>query len=127
MPFPNVLVDRLVDPVAARLAPDLVMNKMLHANDLVLLDQSAAVRTRIQGDGPWVVESSGGLLVRYLRRGGTLLYVANEATLNERGRWQAVSLARRNILDVVRARIVWFGREIQEEPSGSADPSGVRD
>jgi hypothetical protein len=127
MPFPSSLVDPLVGPVAARLAPDLVMHRLLAANDVVLLDQNAAIRTEIKGNGPWVVESSGGLLVRYLRKGGTLLYIANEATLDDAARWQAISLVRHNILDVVRARIVWFGREIQEEPSGSAEPAGGSD
>jgi hypothetical protein len=127
MPFPGSLVDPLVDAVAARLAPDLVMSNSLRANDLVLLDRSVTARTNVSGRGPWVVALGGGLLVRYLRRGGTLLYIVDEATLSEPARWQAVPLARRNILDVVRARIVWFGREIQEEPSGSADPARLGD
>ena len=127
MPFLSSLVDPLVGAVAGRLAPDLVMHRLLHANDLVLLDQNAAVRAEAGGNQPWVVESSGGLLVRYLRRDGASLYIANEATLDDRARWQAVPLAGRNILDVVRARIVWFGRKIQEEPSGSAEPAGSVD
>jgi hypothetical protein len=127
MPFPATLVVGLIDPVAARLAPDLVMPKALAANDLVLLDQNPAVRANPQGAGTWVVFVNGILSVRYLRRGGTLLYVANEQTLKDPARWQAIPLARQNILDVVRARIVWFGREIQEEPSRPSDPPGDGD
>jgi hypothetical protein len=127
MPFPRALVDSLVNPVAARLAPDLVMNRALSANDMVLLDQNPVVRTSTQGGGPWVVVTSGGLSVRYLRRGGTLLYIANETNLKEPARWQAIPLAQRNILDVVRARIVWFGREIQEAPAGSPDTASLGD
>jgi hypothetical protein len=127
MPFASSLVDRLVGPVAARLAPDLVMHRLLQANDLVLLDQNVAVRAEMKGNGPWVVESSGGLLVRYLRKGTASLYIVNEATLNDPARWQAIALGRRSILDVVRARIVWFGREIPEEPSGPAEPAGGGD
>jgi hypothetical protein len=127
MPFLSSLVDPLVGAVAGLLAPDLVMHRLLEANDLVLLDQNAAIRAEAGGDAPWVVESSGGLLVRYLRRDGASLYIANEATLDDRARWQAVPLARRNILDVVRARIVWFGRKIPEGPLGSADEAGGGD
>lgn len=127
MPFPRGLVDRLVNPVAARLAPDLAMPRSLSGNDLVLLDQNPELRSRPQGSGAWVVMSQGILAVRYLRRGGTVLYVATEQSLKDPARWQPVSLARNNILQVVRARIVWFGREIQEEQSGPPDPAGSRD
>ncbi len=127
LPFPASLVQGLIDPVAARLAPDLVMPKALKANDLVLLDQNPVVRQAAQGAGNWVVQVNGTLSVRYLRKGGTLLYVVNESTLKDPARWQAIPLAKQNILDVVRARIVWFGREIEEEPSGSSEPSGERD
>jgi hypothetical protein len=127
MPFPAALVDGLIDPIAARLAPDLVLPRALAANDLVLLDQNRETRAAIDRAGPWVVAANGGLSVRYLRRGGTLLYIANEANLKEPARWQAIPLARENILDVVRARIVWFGRKIQEEASGSSDQARSRD
>jgi hypothetical protein len=127
IPFSGALVRSLVNPVAARLAPDLVMSRSLQANDLVLLDQGPEVRTNVPGTGPWVIAAGAGLLVRYVRRVGAQIYIADEATLGDPSRWQAIALGRRNILDVVRARIVWFGREIQEEPSGSADPAGVGD
>jgi hypothetical protein len=127
MPFPALLVDSLVDPVAARLAPDLLLPRALAANDLVLLDQNPAVRTSVQGSGAWVVYVNGVLSVRYLRRGGTLLYVANESNVKDPARWHAIPLARQNILDVVRARIVWFGREIHEETPRPADPPGGGD
>lgn len=94
MPLPRSLVDPLVGPVAARLAPDLVMHRLLRANDIVLLDQNAAIRADVKGSGPWIVESSGGLLVRYLRRDGSSLFIGNAAARNDRVRWQAVSPAR---------------------------------
>jgi hypothetical protein len=93
---------------------------------LALLDRNPAVRTSIKGNGAWVVALNGGLLVRYVRIVDSQLYVADEATWGDPSRWLAIPPGR-NILDVVRARIVWFGREIQEEPSGSFDASGVCD
>lgn len=123
MPMPEWLLKGLVDPVAARLAPDLVMPRALAANDLVLLDQNPAVRIAPGGGGAWIVADATGLRVRYLRMGGTRLYVANETTLEDPGKWQSLPLQGRNILDIVRARIVWIGREMETEPAGPSDPA----
>jgi hypothetical protein len=122
--LPQSLIGRVVDPVAARLGPDLVLPKALAAHDLVLLDQNPAIRSAPGCSGIWVVSESSGLRVRYLRTEGSRLLIANEATLEDPRKWQAVPLERRNILDVVRARIVWMGREMERESAGPADPAG---
>lgn len=124
-PFPEPLLTGLVDPLAARLGPDLVLPRGLAALDLVLLDQNPLVRSSPSGDtGVWVVKEGSSLSVRYLRRGGTLLYVANEATHNQPECWRAVPLAQRNILDIVRARIVWTSREMEKSAAGPPDAAG---
>ena len=69
----------------------------------------------MRGGGPWVVADDSGLRARYVRTGGSLVYIASEATLAEPRKWQAVPTAERNILDIVMARVVWIGREIQEQ------------
>jgi hypothetical protein len=127
MPMPERLLKDLIEPVVARLAPDLVMPKALAAQDLALLDQNPASRSAPGGNGAWVVALGAGLQVRYLRTAGTCLYVANEATIEDPERWQAIPLQGRNILDVVRARIVWIGREMETEPAEQADPAGQGD
>lgn len=118
IPLPAGLVRELVEPVAARLAPDLVLPRMVQANDLVLLDRNPAVRSSAPGAGLWVVADEGGHRVRYLRTGGSLLYIVTEATLAEPRNWRAVSLVNREILEVVVARIVWMSREFSD--SGEA-------
>lgn len=124
-PLPESLLRGLVDPVAARLGPDLVLPNALAAHDLVLLDQNPSVRSEPHGTaGVWVVKEGAGLSVRYLRMRGTSLCLANEVTLEDPHQWHSIPLAGRNILDIVRARIVWMGREMEEEPPGSADPAG---
>jgi len=125
-PFPLSLTKTLISPIAARLAPDLVMPAGLRPNDLVLLDQNPTVRQNPGGRAMWAVAKKGGIRVRYVKTGGSLIYLASEATLREPSKWQSVTLQGRNILDVVRARIVWIGREMETEPAGPADPAGGR-
>ena len=123
-PLPESLLRGLVDPLAARLGPDLVLPRALAAHDLVLLDQNPSVRSEPGGGASvWVVKESASLSIRYLRMRGTSLCLANEVTLGDPQQWHSIPLAGRNILDIVRARIVWMGREMEKEPAGSADPA----
>jgi hypothetical protein len=123
-PLPESLLRGLVDPVAARVGPDLVLPKALAAHDLVLLDQNPRIRSEPGGAGIWVVRESASLSIRYLRKRGTGLCLANEVTLEDPQQWHSIPLAGRNILDIVRARIVWMGREMEKEPAGPAEPAG---
>jgi len=122
-PFPERMIQGLVEPVAARLGPDLAMPKRLAVRDLVLLDQNPQLRARPAEEGAlWVVQQGAGLSVRCLHATATHLHLANEAT----GQWQSIALAGQNILEVVRAQIVWIGREVETETAGPADPAGAR-
>ena len=113
VPFPAGIVERLVTPVAARLGADLVMPKALSCNDLALLDQNSAARTLPGAESCWVVSENGAIRIRYVRMGGTKLYVANEQTVNQRAKWDVISLQGKNILDIIKARIVWVGRDLE--------------
>ncbi|MES1258385.1 MAG: hypothetical protein ABUS51_08140 [Acidobacteriota bacterium] len=130
-PVPLSLVRGLMDPVAARLSPDLLMPTVVFPNDLVLLDQNPAVRENPGVRGCWVVAEKAGLRVRYIQvcpaDAGTRLYVACEAAAHEQRVWQPVPLQGRTILDIVRARIVWIGREMEKEQAGPAGPPGPGD
>jgi hypothetical protein len=127
IPMPGWLLKNLIEPVAARLAPDLVMPAPLAANDLVLLDQNPLVRAAPSGNGVWIVAEGAGLRARYLRLAGARLYVGNEATRSDPQQWLSIPLQGRNILEIVRAYIVWIGREMETEPAGPADPIGHGD
>jgi hypothetical protein len=127
IPMPGWLLKNLVEPVAAQLAPDLVMPAALSANDLVLLDQSPAVRAAPSGNGVWIVAEGSGLRARYLRLAGTRLLVGNEVTRSDPQQWLSIPLQGRNILEIVRAHIVWIGREMETEPAGPADPASHSD
>jgi hypothetical protein len=118
VPLPARLVDALVNPVVAVLAPDLGLPRLVEANDMVLLDQNPAVRGSVEGQSVWVVAEAGGLRVRYLRTKRYFLYVVNETMLASPGEWPPVSLVERSILEIVRARVVWVGREFRDDPAG---------
>ena len=122
--MPGWLLENLIEPLTARLAPDLVLPGALAANDLVLLDQNPVVRAAPTGDGVWIVAEGTGLRARYLRMEGARLYVGNEVTRRDPRQWLSIPLQGRNILEIVRARIVWIGREMEKEPAGPADPAG---
>jgi hypothetical protein len=115
-PLPESLLKDVVNALVARLGPDLVMPKSLAAHDLVLLDQNPRLRVAPGGRSIWVVSEGAGLRVRYLRVEDARLCVANEVTLEDPRKWQSIPLQGRNILDIVRARIVWMGREMEKEP-----------
>ncbi len=77
-PLPARLVEGLLDPVTARLTPDLALPRAVAANDVVLLDQNTEARTAGRGPGPWVVMQDSGLRVRYVRRRDSGLFIAGE-------------------------------------------------
>jgi hypothetical protein len=112
IPFAETLLKDLVSPLAARLAPDLVLPKSLNTHDLVLLDQNPRQRVEPESSSLWVVSEGGGLRVRYLKLAGGKLFVGNEANVEDPPLWHAISLQGCNILDIVQARIVWTSREL---------------
>jgi hypothetical protein len=124
-PVPGTLLTGLVDALTARLSPDILLPRQLAPNDLVLLDQNPAIRANPDGNSLWVVFERPGLRVRYLKLSGKNIFLANEGNLQDPQRWPAVPAG--NILDTVRARIVWISREMETEPAGPADPIGTGD
>ena len=93
MPMPGWLLEHLVEPLTARLAPDLVLPQALAANDLVLLDQNPAVRAAPSGNSVWIVADGAGMRARYLRMDGGRLYVGNEVTRGDPQQWVSIPSA----------------------------------
>jgi hypothetical protein len=117
LPFPVGLVRDLTDPLAAYLSADLALPADYRAGDLVLLDLNAASRTAPAAPRCWIVAENAGLRVRYVRRVQNGLELTSVPGLSGGG--QTISLHGRNILDIVRARIVWIGRQMETPPTGS--------
>ena len=124
MPFPASLVAGLTDPLSAWLGPDLALPGAYRAGDLLLLDLNPRYRTNPGIASCWIVAESSGLRVRYVRRDRGMLEAATEPDAAGARGWQPVAVRGRNILDIVRARIVWIGRRMESSPEGSAGPFG---
>jgi hypothetical protein len=126
VPFPQGLVAG-IEPLAAYLAADLAMPSEFHTGDLVLLDITRAVRLAPSTPSCWIVAENAGLRVRYVRRARGGLETASYPGLTGARDWRPTPLQGRSIADIVRARIVWIGREIEAPPPGSNEPSRAGD
>jgi hypothetical protein len=116
IPLPIGLTEGLTDPVMAYLAADLALPAEYRAGDLVLLDTNSALRREPAARSGFIVAENAGLRVRYVRRARSGLEVASLP--EHSGHWQTISLEGRDILDIVRARIVWIGREMETPTAG---------
>lgn len=123
-PLEKSVLKGLIHPVLARLSPDPLMPGELRYNDLVLLDQNARIRQKPDAESHWIVAERGGMRVRYLRFREQEFWLANAATRDAPENWQPLRSHGRNILDVVRARIVWISRKMEAQPDGPADGTG---
>ena len=126
-PFPAASVAQLEQPVGVRLAPDSVLPREFHADDLVLLDQNLDLRRAPSPDSCWVVSVFGGLRIRRVIAEAGRILAGHEGNLDHPEKWESISLRGRNILDVVRARLVWIGRKVEKAKIGPAGQTGPRD
>lgn len=117
LPFPGRLLRGLTNPLAAYLSPDLVMPSALCAGDLVLLDQNPLLRKYPAGNSIWVVVENGVLRARYVRLIGTKLYLSNQATIGDKKKWEPLRPPGKAVTEIVKARIVWIGRELEPNPA----------
>lgn len=110
--LPAFFLARFTQPTLLRLAADEeTMTPLIEPGDVVLVDRAEDSRGRPVFGSIYALALSGQSAVcRCQRVGGALVLVA------ENGRRlpalpDCVPLARRDILDVVRGRVVWAGRE----------------
>lgn len=123
-PIASSLLEGIEGPIAVRLGADPEVSPRFLENDVLLLDQGIARRANPDPESSYIVNSEGGAVVRYIRRGGHSLYSASDFTLPDPRRWTRIS-GRRDILEMVRARIVWIGRELAPAPpSRPAEETG---
>jgi plasmid maintenance system antidote protein VapI len=114
----KTLVAKSHNPVpnfpAHELGPDPSMEPRFRGGDIVYYEQSPRDLTLPDPKGIYLVHYNDRLIVRYLRMGGQRLYLASEESLQAPVRWDYVSLTGRNVLEIVRGRIVWICRKVEE-------------
>jgi hypothetical protein len=124
LPVAPALAAGMILPVAGRLASDLVLPRACAAGDIVLLDQNPVPRACPLA-GVWVTfDEVFGMRVRYARLVESRLFVFHEANFSEPAKWDAIPLKGRSIPDIVRARVVWIIREMDQEAPTPLDPAG---
>jgi len=110
----------LTHAVVFRLLRDPEMEPDITERDLALVDRSHLVRSAPDAHSLYVVEFEGCGLIRYVRIEGHSLYLATTSTLLNPAKWERADLPVRDILEVIRGRIVWIGRQM-EKPARPAD------
>ena len=109
LPFPSVAAPP--DLLMAQLAEDPEMSATLEVADIALLDLSEQRRRDIVPNGLYVVSRGGEALLRYIRPGARWWYLASDANLNRPFDWEELRLPLAEIIEAVKARVLWLGRE----------------
>ncbi len=115
-PFLRSTVDALDDPVVARLAEDSNMVGAFRADDVVLLDRSVFKRRNPEIQGYYVLEYHGRTAVRHVVRASERLDLFIEPAVHAAVPEESLSLPGDNILDIVNAKVVWIGRNLEPIP-----------
>jgi transcriptional regulator with XRE-family HTH domain len=102
IPFLRADVAWAIGPVAVRLAADPEMRDLFGEGDLALLARLPTRNGLLQPEGYFAIDAGGSGRIRRLDHPG-----------DEDG---CIWSADRNILEVVRARVIWIGRYLERSP-----------
>ncbi len=120
-PFLRSRLASMHRPVAARLAFDDRMVGVFGGNDLVLLDRSPLKRAQIQPAGLYVLSLPDGAAIRrlWLTPDG----LQGEAVSSAENRLSdCISPPGNDILEIVLAKVVWIGRDMEQSESARQTP-----
>ncbi len=126
-PVPAKVALAAVEPIMAQVAPDLGLPVSLQANDIVLVDQNPTFRRSPLPDFPYLVSNGNAALFRYVRLGGTRIYLTDSPARTDPKEWHEIPLQKRDILEVIRGRVVWISRELGKTPQGPSLAFGEGD
>jgi transcriptional regulator with XRE-family HTH domain len=97
--------------VLARLLPDARMSSVQCGSDMALLDISLAARLTDCPADIFVVCRGTDTLLRWIRSGFRTLYITDEQTTNRPQDWEHLPMRWDQRIEIVKARVVWMGKE----------------
>ncbi len=111
--YPLPFQARLTPPgiVAARWVQDLAMYATLGRFDIAVLDTSLNARSEISPEGLYVVDRNGEAVFRYMRPGVHGCYLITDTSKDFPALWERVNISKSELPNLVRARVLWLGRE----------------
>ena len=111
--FPSPFPAGIVPPalVMAHLAPDPQMSATLGGYDVALLDTSERHQAKPSPEGLYAVERNGEVVLRYVRPGARCYYLVTDAELEQPDRWEYLSISPTELPGLIKARVLWLGRE----------------
>ncbi|MGC9951594.1 MAG: helix-turn-helix transcriptional regulator [Bryobacteraceae bacterium] len=107
-PFLAEDVDRLVSPVAARMAPDPLRPEIFSGRGVVLLDRAEAARLGPDDEGYFALDLSGTGMIGSVRRVRGHLYLR----VRRADGWQSIALPDRGTPDVIQGRVSLVVRQL---------------
>ncbi len=114
-PVPRWLTETLTGPVMVKLAHDASVYPYFQEGDLALMDRAPLTREGLRATAVYLVQTGQGTLVRFVRAGGTRLYLVTPATAGEPRLWDYVPLPGEDVREVIKGRLVWIGRALEPE------------
>ncbi len=116
LPFPSALVP--AELFMAKLVADPAMTATLGSYDIALLDTSGQRRSTIYPQGIYVAERNGEAVLRYIRSGASSHYLLTDAAFNNSTAWEPIRPSPAQLSDVVKACVLWLGREQDRDALG---------
>ncbi len=111
-PLPFVWPSGTEHLYACRLGDDPAIGASFRRGDIVILDCSPLVRANPWAGGPFVIERNDCVMVRYLRAEQGVLFIYTQEHPEPEVSCDSVNLDGRNVTEIVRAKVVWVGRNL---------------
>lgn len=113
-------------PVAVRLGPDPSGPALFQTHDVVLLEPLRSAGEPLDSESYYAIDAGGGGCLRRAELRGGILYLSGGAGPAGSA---CISLLDRNILEVVRARVIWLGRYLKRRTiaEGPVETAGEQD
>jgi len=114
-PLPFTSTHAPANLVMANLTTDSAMRSTLGTSDVALLDISPSRLSTLSPQGLFVVDRGPDAVLRYIRPGTHLYYLASDATLGTPANWEPFPVSSSELLTAVKARVRWIGYELERD------------